>query len=154
MHPKKSTVKFYRTPGFPKELGGLIQEFKAYYLERPNSHTTFGKDCVLHKPSNVVSAAICHTHVFSDLLTLQKQKQWVKSKDNQLHRRGSSDSMIIYAVSSVGNVYLLAFYENGAHESINNYHILAKLVEYAETAMAQNNEEPMPQAKLLAILSA
>lgn len=147
-------AKFYRTPGFPKELGELIQEFKAYYLARPDSHTTFGKDCVLHKPSNVVSAAICHTHVFSDQLSLQQQNQWVKSKDNPLHRRGSSDSMIIYAVSSVGNVYLLAFYEDGAHENINNSHILAKLVEYAETAMVQNDEEPMPQAQLLALLSA
>lgn len=147
-------AKFYRTPGFPKELGELIQKFKAYYLARPDSHTTFGKDCVLHKPANVVSAAICHTHVFSNQLSLKKQDQWVKSKDNPLHRRGSSDSMIIYAVSSVGNVYLLAFYEDGAHENIKTSHILAKLVEYAETAMAQNDEEPMPQAKLLALLSA
>ena len=154
VHPKQSTAKFYRTPGFPKELGELIQKFKTYYLARPNSHTTFGKDCILHKPFSVVSAAICHTHVFSELLSQQEQQQWVKSKNNSLHRRGSSDSMIIYAVSSVGNVYLLAFYEDGAHENINNNNILTKLVAYAETAMAQNSEEPMSQSKLLALLSA
>lgn len=154
MPPKNSSIKFYRTPGFPKELGDLIQKFKTYYLARPNSHTSFGKDCVLHKPPNVVSAAICHTHVFSEKMCSEKKIIWKKRRLNLLHRRGASNSMIIYAVSNVGNVYLLAFYEEGAHANIENESILAQLVDYAETAMSQNQETPMSHQQLLDLLSA
>jgi len=152
--PPKSPIKFYRTPGFPKELSSLIQNFKLYYLSRPDSHTTFGKDSILHSPSSVVSAAICHTHVFSESLSEEDRAKWFRFKNKPLHRRGSSDSMIIYAVSSVGNVYLLAFYEDGAHANLRNSNTLNQLVEYAEVAMAQKNELPMSQSSLRALLSA
>lgn len=154
MPPQIPLVKFYRTPGFPQELGELIQKFKQYYLSRPDSHITFGKDSILHSPASVVSAAICHTHVFSEFLSKEDRAKWFRFKNKPLHRRGSSDSMIIYAVSSVGNVYLLAFYEDGAHANLRDSNILAKLVNYAEAAMAQKGELPMPQSSLRALLSA
>lgn len=117
----------------------LIPEFKLWWQTK--SHPDFGRDAPYHDPQASRDSALMHVHLLPICppATVIDLQNWGRARRDYDRR---SDRHLIYAKSSCGWAYLLAYEHTDAHEVARDYDYLRALAAAAEAWYSQTNRFP------------
>lgn len=125
-------------------LNALAKDFKEYWQSGCEPSFKFGRDTALERPETMLDAGLAKVHIYSTSLAPGKLKAW-KKKSNDAHPfyRGTSNDILIYAVSEQGTAVLLAYHKDNGHDKMNDYPHLQTLREMAHKVFENRNEQPL-----------
>lgn len=122
----------------------LAQDFKKYWLSGCEPTLKFGRDTALERPNTIRDAGLAKIHVYSSHLSKKERNAWER-KNNSDHPfyRGTSNDILIYAVSEEGTAVLLAYHKSNGHKKMNDYPHLETLRIVAKKIFERRGEQPI-----------
>lgn len=125
-------------------LKNLAKDFKKYWLSGCEPTFKFGRDTALARPNAIQDAGLAKVHVYSYSLSNRKKREW-KRDNSSIYPvyRGTSNDILIYAVSEEGTAVLLAYHKDDGHAQMEDYPHLQTLRKIAKKIFEERKEQPI-----------